>query len=86
MTVQLKIFIEPNCTNCDQAVQLAALVRQQLPQVEVDLIDISRPDAHPPDSVFAVPTFLINGKTLSLGNPDEQRLLGALQSMVDSTR
>lgn len=85
MNVRLEIFIEPECVNCDRAIQLASIVQRKLPQVQVDLIDITRPGVHPPQAVFAVPTYLINGKTHSLGNPDEQRLLGALASMVDST-
>lgn len=82
MQVQLDIYIEPNCDNCERAVMIAELVRDQLPQVDVSLIDLSSPAANPPDSVFAVPTYLLNGETCSLGNPDEARLLRQLRALI----
>lgn len=40
--------------------------------VTAELIDIS--STEPPPSVFAVPTYLLEGRVLYLGNPSRQEL------------
>ena len=79
----LEIFIEAECKNCDVAREIASLVRQQVPAVQVRLIDVSVPGTVAPDNVFAVPTYLINGETWSLGNPDSQELVAELKALVN---
>lgn len=67
----LDIYVTPGCLGCDRARQLAQEVRARgLPSVEVNLIDLSDPVVVRPEAVFAVPTYLLNGKVLSLGNPE----------------
>ena len=78
MEVQLDIYIEPNCATCDTANKIARSVKQKMPAVQVSVIDLTRSDADPPLSVFAVPTYVINGQTVSLGNPRENELLSHL--------
>jgi alkyl hydroperoxide reductase subunit AhpF len=84
MPTYLDIYIEANCVSCDLAIEIADLVQSTVPQVEVSLIDITEPGAEKPDSVFAVPTYLLNGQTYSLGNPDAGRLLERLESLVSA--
>lgn len=43
-------------------------VEETYPQVSVRVIDVARPP-QPPSDVFAVPTFVLNGDVVSLGNP-----------------
>lgn len=67
----LEIYVTPACIGYDRARQLAKEIRMcGLPGVEVHLIDLSDPAAVRPPSVFAVPTYLLNGQVLSLGNPE----------------
>lgn len=67
----LDIYVTPECFGCDRARQLANEVRMwQMPGVEVKIIDLSDPENVRPDSVFAVPTYLLDGKVISLGNPE----------------
>lgn len=86
MPTELDIFIEPNCDNCRRGLEIAADVRRRLPDVEVRVIDITDPGSDPPDRVFAVPTYLIDGRIYSLGNPDLERLLTELESTQGRTR
>jgi hypothetical protein len=58
------------------------MVRQHVPEVEVRLIDITVPGIRRPENVFAVPTYLLNGKVCSLGNPDSEKLIAQLETMV----
>ena len=50
-------------------------LRAEVPGVRVSVIDITLPDAETPQSVFAVPTYILNDRTISLGNPAEGELL-----------
>lgn len=67
----LDIYVMPACFGYDRARQLANEVQMcGFPGVEVSLIDLSDPATVRPKSVFAVPTYLLNGHVLSLGNPE----------------
>ncbi len=83
MNVNLEIYVESDCSNCDVALDIAKLVREQVPRVDVAVVDLSDPSVARPDSVFAVPTYLVNGETRSLGNPDSQELVAELREMVE---
>ncbi|MDK1045113.1 MAG: hypothetical protein QGM45_05425 [Anaerolineales bacterium] len=73
--MRLDIYIDDCCDTCDQARKIADQVRERMPQVEVNLIELN---GETPDSVFAVPTYLLDGVTLFLGNPSEAELFERL--------
>lgn len=73
--MRLDIYIDDCCETCDQARKIADQVRERMPQVEVNLIELN---GETPDSVFAVPTYLLDGVTLFLGNPSEADLFERL--------
>lgn len=67
----LDIYVTPECFGCERARQIASEIRMwQMPGVEVRLMDLSNPETVRPDSVFAVPTYLLNDRVISLGNPE----------------
>ncbi|MGI8405435.1 MAG: hypothetical protein ACR2OE_11840 [Thermomicrobiales bacterium] len=77
----LDIYVLPGCFGYDRARQLANdVLRCRLPGVEVSLIDLSNPATVRPEPVFAVPTYLLNGQVLSLGNPELDWLCHQLTS------
>ena len=49
---------------------VTAAVRQELPFVIVEIMDVDAPLGSLPDVVFSVPTYTLNGRVVSLGNPD----------------
>lgn len=75
----LEIFVSPHCLGCATAVRLAARV-EALSALDVDvrIIDLSAPGSVRPPAVFAVPTYLLNGTVISLGNPEENWLMDRL--------
>ena len=76
---RLQIVVDRSCLGCETARSLAALVRASgLPGVDVDLVDLAEPGAVRPAAVFAVPTYLLDGRVLSLGNPEPEWLLARL--------
>lgn len=42
------------------------------------MIDLDRGGSENKDDVFSVPTYLLNGRTLSLGNPEPDELFARL--------
>ena len=76
---RLEVYVAPDCAGCETARGLAAIVRARgLPGVEVRLIDLGEQGAVRPAAVFAVPTYLLDGRVLSLGNPEPEWLLARL--------
>jgi hypothetical protein len=82
MQINLDIYVESDCSNCQMAYDIADLVRDEVPAVQVAVVDISEPEVPRPDKVFAVPTYLLNGQTRSLGNPDAEELVAELKELV----
>lgn len=80
-SVELQVFIETDCEVCERAVSLAKDVENDYPNVAVQLIDMNEAEGHH-DDVFAVPTFVLNGRVFSLGNPQQQTLQAAIESLL----
>ncbi|MGE3797241.1 MAG: hypothetical protein AB7G88_05300 [Thermomicrobiales bacterium] len=71
----LSIYIQAGCTGSRTARAIATAVETwDLDGLVVEVIDLDEPDAIRPRSVFAVPTYQLDGALISLGNPDIQEL------------
>ncbi len=70
MTV-VQIVVAAGCVGCAEARRLADEAQRRFPRVMVDLVDLDREPARQPAAVFAVPTYLLNGRVISLGTPSE---------------
>ncbi len=81
--VTLQVYIEDDCWSCAESRRIVEEIAPQFPEVAMELVNLSR--HHRPDNVFAVPTYMLNGKIISLGNPYpnelRQKLLDALKRM-----
>lgn len=86
MGANLKIFVEPRCESCGRARTIASEIGERFPALRVEVVDLSRPEVERPDYVFAVPTFVLNGRTFSLGNPRLNRLAAAVEAALDGRR
>ncbi len=80
-TVELQVYIEAGCAQCERAVRLAQEVDDDYSQLAVRLIDIGD-EAPRPDDVFAVPTFMLNGRVFSLGNPRQSHLRQEIEALL----
>jgi hypothetical protein len=76
-------YVASHCLNCDEALRLACVVARLFPQLEVDVIDLDEPPTDGTD-VFAVPTYVLNGRVCFLGNPSEQELCDLLADQLES--
>ena len=72
MKQTLKIFVVDDCLGCVETFKIAAYIEKNYPQICLELIDLNDPEAIIPDAVFAAPTFMLNHRIVSLGNPSYQ--------------
>ncbi len=79
--VELAVYIEAGCAQCERAVQLAQEVEGDYSELAVRLIDIAGA-APRPDDVFAVPTFMLDGRVFSLGNPRRSQLREEIEALL----
>jgi len=70
----LEVFVTPGCEACEHARMLALRAAEEFHDLDVAVIDLDETAAELPPQVFAVPTFLLNGTIVSLGNPSWERL------------
>lgn len=61
-------------------------VRDEYPQITVDVVDVGLASKQQPEEVFAVPTFLLDGEVVSLGTPSWERLLPLLEAAMTGSR
>ena len=72
--VRLEIYVEPGCRVCARSEDIATNVRQAEPDLEVAVIDLSGAGGQHRHLVVAAPTYVLNGRVISLGNPDRDDL------------
>lgn len=70
----LRIYIGQHCWSCEEALRLAAEVRTHFTALNVELIDLDAEGSVNADDVFSTPTYVFNGRTISLGNPTRDEL------------
>ncbi len=59
-----------------------AEIARQFPQLVTEIINLDEPGAEKPEEVFAVPTYLLNGKIISLGNPYPEQLSAKIMAVL----
>ena len=65
----LRVFVERGCHGSARARRLAEELRASFPALQVEVVDLAAPASPVPADVFATPTYVLDGKLLSLGNP-----------------
>ncbi len=83
-TPLLQVYVAPGCAGCRIALEVVEALRHARPDQRVDVIDISDDPGLPlPDGVVGTPTYLLNGRVISLGNPELSELLTKLDATTD---
>ncbi len=70
---ELAIYVSQACEVCAYAQTLAQRIRRDYAHVHVQVIDLAAVDAVPAQ-VFATPTYLLDGRVWSLGNPSDRQI------------
>ncbi len=80
-TVSLEIYVERDCFVCQTSERLAAGVQAAFPDVKVHVIDLGGPGGEHRHLVAAAPTYILNGRVFSLGNPAHAELHRAIRRL-----
>ena len=81
---RLEVFVSAHCWQCPAALEIARDMKKEFDPLSVRVIDLDEPEAQKPGTVFAVPTFLLNGKIVSLGTPSRDTLRLQIQNALDA--
>jgi hypothetical protein len=65
----LQVYVSNGCDRCARAREIGESVSSTFPGITVEIVDIGG-GAALPDAVIAVPTYLLDGVVVSLGNPN----------------
>lgn len=74
MSAYLEIYVEAECFVCDRSSAIAAEIRTAFEDVDVHVIDLAGAGGQHRDLVVAAPTYVLNGRVVSLGNPEPDEL------------
>jgi hypothetical protein len=67
---------------CEEAVRLAEDVQMRFVELNVELIDLDAEGSVNYDGVFSTPTYIFNGRTISLGNPTPEELFAKVSASL----
>lgn len=81
--VILTVFVSEHCPQCPEARALAHEFQKEFVALDVRVIDLDQPGARKPAKVFAVPTFLLNDKIISLGTPYSDELRDEIRAALN---
>ena len=78
----LRIYVGKHCWSCEEAVRLAEEVKRKFVTLTVELIDLDAEGSVNHDEVFSTPTYVLNGRTISLGNPSPEELFARVSASL----
>ena len=80
---RLDIYVAEHCFGCTETRRLAEAAASRFPALSVHVVDLDRePGAHP-EGLVAVPTYMLDGQVVCLGNPEPSDLFRCLQRSLD---
>lgn len=69
---KLDVYVTEDCWACEETRRIVADVAPHCPNIEIELRDLS--DERRPSTVFATPTYVLDGRTIFMGNPTRDEL------------
>lgn len=79
--VKLQVYIRRDCWSCAESRRIIAEIAPQFPQIAIELFDIEA--SVQPKNVYAVPTYILDGRIIFLGNPFPAELRRKLQAALN---
>jgi glutaredoxin len=73
-TPTLRVYIAHHCVVCHEALQIIEKIKHGFAEVDVQVIDLEADRIDNIDGVFSVPTYVLDGRTVFLGNPEAEAL------------
>lgn len=81
---RLQVYIHSDCFSCQETLLLVAEIRRRFPQLLTEVISLDDPATETPDEVFAVPTWLLDGQVIFLGNPWREQMYEKLSASLSA--
>lgn len=78
----LRIYVGQHCGFCEEAMRLATEVKGRFAGLFVEVIDLDAEGSVNYDNVFSIPTYVFNGRTISLGNPTAEELFASVSASL----
>ena len=79
---RLDVYVAEHCFGCGEARRLAEAAARRYPRVAVRVVDLERDPQARPDSLVAVPTYMLDGRVIALGNPRHGELFRRLEDAL----
>ncbi len=79
--MHLEIYIANQCPYCVETLAIAECARS-ITGLRVTVIDLALPGQSAPPHVVAVPTYVLDGRVVSLGNPAREAFLASLRTQL----
>ena len=80
---RLDIYVSAGCASCRRAREIATSLQGVYPGLRVELVDADgAPEGSLPESVVAVPAYVLDGTLISLGNPNPVTLREQLAALA----
>ena len=79
----LTVYISDECWSCEETQRILDDITPQFPELLLNLVNIRQEPL--PDGIFAVPTYLLNEKVISLGNPTREALRKRLAKLFSNS-
>lgn len=73
----IEIYVATHCLMSDYTYEVIDTIHREFPHVEVQVINIDQA-VEVPSNVFATPTYLVDGRLWSLGNPSLEQVRALL--------
>jgi len=77
----LRLYVHEDCPSCPAARELLERIAERF-DVDARVIDLGLSWEEKPDAVFAVPTFTLDGRVVSLGTPSWDEITNLLSGLV----
>lgn len=77
MAAHLQIYVSAHCPNCQKARNIFEALRVEFPEVICTLVE-DQAAGEWPSAIIATPAYVLDGKLISLGNPDADDLRALL--------
>ncbi|MEW6131459.1 MAG: thioredoxin family protein [Acidobacteriota bacterium] len=82
----LHIYITSDCFGCEGVGQVKSEIAERFPFLVIEIVNLDDPNAVKPDNVFAVPTYVLNGEVISLGNLYLDQLSAIISKALSNNR
>ena len=80
---RLDVYVTSGCSSCRRAREIAASLLGVYPELLVQVVEAEgAPEGSLPESVVAVPAYVLDGSLISLGNPNPVTLREQLAALA----